>query len=157
MKNEVIIEVQKSIGIRELFMQTLKKIGCQYELGKDDDDRIYFAYQGEHFIVNAQNGNNYVGVWDTFWWHAELYDVEELSRLRRAINGANLNTSVTTVYTIDEAGSNVDVHCKATILFIQQIPELEDYLRLELNEFFRAHHFVESELEKLREKDNKDK
>lgn len=107
--------------------------------------------------MNAQNGNNYVGVWDTFWWHAELYDVEELSCLRRAINGANLNTSVITVYTTDEAGSNVDVHCKATILFIPQIPELEDYLRLELNEFFRAHHFVESELEKLREKDNKDK
>jgi hypothetical protein len=58
-----------------------------------------------------------------------------------------------TVYTIDEAGSNVDVHCKSIILFIPQIPNLEDYLRLELNEFFRAHQFVGNEMTRLREKE----
>lgn len=153
MKNKMITEVQKGIGTRELFIQTLTKIGCQYELGEDDDGRIYFTYQGEHFIVNTQNGSNYVSVWDTFWLHSEIYDVDEFSRLKRVINGANINTSVSTVYTIDETGGNVDVHCKATILFIPQIPELENYLCLELNEFFLAHHKVGSELEKLREQE----
>ncbi|MBR6276718.1 MAG: hypothetical protein IKR31_07310, partial [Prevotella sp.] len=61
--------------------------------------------------------------------------------------------SVTTVYTIDEAGSNVDVHSKTVILFIPQIPDLENYLRLELNEFFRAHQFVGSQMVKLRERE----
>ena len=63
-------------------------------------------------------------------------------------------SSVITLYTIDEVGSNVDVHSKSTILFIPQIPELEDYLRMQLNEFFRAHHYVEKEMMRLREQEN---
>ena len=141
-------------GTRDLFMETLTKIGCQYELGEEqDDDRIYFAYQGEHFFANASNEGFYVHIYDTHWGHVELYDVDEFTRLKKAINGSNLNNSVMTVYTIDEAGSNVDVHCKSIILFIPQIPNLEDYLRLELNEFFRAHQFVGNEMTRLREKE----
>lgn len=144
---------EKSKGTRDLFLETLTKIGCQYEIGEDDDDRIYFAYQGEHFFVNAQNDWRYIQIWDTHWGHVELYDVDEFARLKKAINGSNMNNSVTTVYTIDEAGNNVDVHCKSIILFIPEIPELENYLRLELGEFFRAHQYVGNEMAKLREKE----
>ena len=59
-----------------------------------------------------------------------------------------------TVYTIDEAGRNVDVHCKAVILFISQIPDIENYLRGELNDFFRAHQFVGNKMAKQRETEN---
>lgn len=150
--NKTTMENEK--GTRDLFMETLTKIGCQYELGEEqDDDRIYFAYQGEHFFANASNEGFYVHIYDTHWGHVELYDVDEFTRLKKAINGSNLNNSVMTVYTIDEAGSNVDVHCKSIILFIPQIPNLEDYLRLELNEFFRAHQFVGNEMTRLREKE----
>lgn len=150
--NNTNMENQK--GTRDLFMETLTKIGCQYELAEEeDDDRIFFAYQGEHFFVNAKNDWRYIQIWDTHWGHVELYDIDEFTRLKKAINGSNLNNSVMTVYTIDEAGSNVDVHCKSIILFIPQIPELENYLRLELNEFFRAHQYVGNEMAKLREQE----
>lgn len=145
--------MEQETGTRDLLMETLTKIGCQYELGEGEDDRIYFAYQGEHFFVEARNDWRYVQIWDTHWGHVELYDIDEFSRLKKAINGSNLNNSVATVYTIDEAGSNVDVHCKSIILFIPQIPEIENYLRLELNEFFRAHQFVSNEMSKLREQE----
>lgn len=140
-------------GTRDLFLETLTKIGCQYEIGEGDDDRIFFGYQGEYFFVNAKNDWQYIQIWDTNWWHVELYDIDELARLKKAINRSNLNNSVVTVYTIDEEGKNVDVHCKSTILFVQQIPELENYLRLELGEFFRAHQFVGNEMAKLREQE----
>lgn len=140
-------------GTRDLFVEMLTKIGCQYELGEDDDDRIYFAYQGEHFFVNAKNDWRYIQIWDTHWGHVELYDIDEFTRLKKAINGSNLNNSVTTVYTIDEDGKNVDAHCKSVILFVPQIPDLEDYLRIELNEFFRAHQYIGNEMVKLREKE----
>ena len=143
----------KTMGTRDLFLETLTKMGCQYELAEEEDDNhIYFAYQGENFIVAASNDNRYIHIWDTHWEHVELYDIDEFSRLKKAINGSNLNNSVTTVYTIDEAGSNVDVHSKSIILFVPQIPDIEDYLRTELNEFFRAHRYVGNEMEKLREK-----
>ena len=146
-------DMEEQKGTRDLLMETLTKIGCQYEIGEGEDDRIYFAYQGEHFFVDARNDWRYVQIWDTHWGHVELYDIDEFSRLKKAINGSNLNNSVATVYTIDEAGSNVDVHCKSIILFIPQIPEIENYLRLELNEFFRAHQYVSNEMSKLREQE----
>ena len=146
--------MEQTKGTRDLFMETLTKIGCQYELAEEeDDDRIFFAYQGENFFAGVRNDWQYIQIYDTHWGHVELYDIDEFARLKKAINESNLNNCVTTVYTIDEAGSNVDVHCKTTILFIPQIPDLENYLRLELNEFFRAHQFVGNQMVKLREQE----
>ena len=152
--NEKKNDMENNMGTRDLFMQTLTKIGCQYELAEEEgDNRIFFAYQGEHFFADTTNEGWYVHVWDTHWYHVELYDVDELSRLKKAINNANLNCATITVYTIDEAGSNVDVHCKSTFPFIPQIPNIETYLRGELNDFFRAHQYVGSEMTKLREQE----
>ena len=148
--------MEQAKGTRDLFLETLSKIGCQYELGEgeEDSDKIYFAYQGENFTASASNDGWYVHLWDTHWGHVELYDIDEFARLKKAINLSNLNCATMTVYTIDEAGSNVDVHCKAVILFISQIPDIENYLRGELNDFFRAHQFVGNEMAKQRDEEN---
>ena len=140
-------------GTRDLFLETLTKIGCQYQLGEGEDDHIYFAYQGEHFTAGTTNDSVYVQLWDTYWGHVELYDIDEVSRLRKAINKTNLNTAVTTVYTIDEDGKNMDVHSKTTIPFLSTMGDLDTYLKVELNEFFRAHQGVGVEMNKLREKE----
>lgn len=84
-----------------------------------------------------------------------MYDIDEFSRLRKAVNESNLNNSVTAVYTIDKESSTVNVHSKSVILFIPQIPDIENYLRLELNEFFRVHNAMNSEMNKLRETEKK--
>ena len=153
-ENEKTMEL--TIGTRDLFLDTLSKIGCQYELGEteEDCDKIYFAYQGENFTASVSNEGWYVHVWDTYWGHVELYDIDELARLKKAINLSNLNCATMTVYTVDEAGSNVDVHCKSVIPFIPQIPEIDKYLRGELNDFFRAHQYVGNEMAKQREAEN---
>ena len=136
-------------GTRDLFLYTLTRIGCQYELGEGDD--IIFGYQGEQFIVKANNNNHFIHIYDTYWGHVELYNVEDLSRLKKAINVSNLSNSVTAVYTVNEAGGTVDVHSKMAILFISEIPAIDDYLRMELNEFFRAHETISIEMTKQRE------
>jgi hypothetical protein len=142
-------------GTRDLFLETLTKLGCQYEIDNDEDEKIHFAYQGEYITALTNNYRQFVHIYDTHWGHVELYDVDELSRLKKAINESNLRNIVTTVYTVDEAGSNVDVHCKAAILFVPEIPDTEDYLRLELNEFFRVHQFIGAEMTRQRELDAK--
>ena len=48
----------------------------------------------------------------------------------------------------------MDVHCKSTILFVPQIPELDNYLRGELNDFFRAHQYIGNEMVKQREEES---
>ena len=137
---------------RGLFIEILKKIGCQYEIDKEDN-RILFAYQGEHFVAETTEEGLYVHIWDTHWGHVELYDIDEFTRLRKAINTANLNCATMTVYTIDEDAKTVDVHCKSTFPFLPQMPDLGNYLRGELNGFFRAHQLVGNEMTKLREKE----
>ena len=144
-------KMEERKGTRDLFLETLTKIGCQYEISEGEDGDIHFGYQGEYFVVRASNSNRFIHIYDTHWGHVELYDIDEFARLKKAINESNLRNSVTTVYTIDEAGSNVDVHCKSVILFTQEIPEIVDYLRLELSEYFRVHETINMEMAKQRE------
>jgi hypothetical protein len=145
------INMETPKGTKDLLLETLTKIGCQYELGEGEDtDRIYFAFQGENFVAIANNEEKYVIIWDPCWWQVELYDIDEFSRLRKAINTSNLNCSVTTIFTIDEAAKHVDVHCKTTTVFIPEIPENEDYLRVILGGFFEAHRYVSNEIAKQR-------
>lgn len=155
-KDELGKDMENVKGTRDLFMETLTKIGCQYELSdEEDDNRIFFAYQGEHFFADTTDEGWYVHLWDTHWGQIELYNVEELARLKKAVNEANLNCATITVYTIDDVAKTVDVHCKSTFPFIAQIPNLENYLRGELNDFFRAHQYVGNEMTKLREQEEK--
>ena len=145
-------EKMNTYKTRGLFLRTLKNIGCQYE--KDENgDRIFFAYQGENFFVEVSDDRIYVTVYDTHWGQVELYDIDEFTRLRKAINSANLNCATMVVYTIDDVAKTVDVHSKSTFPFLHQIPDLESYLRGELNDFFRAHQLVGQEMTKLREKE----
>ena len=140
---------------RDFFLDTLSKIGCQYEID-EDDDTIIFAYQGEYFQVYARDESPFVTLYDTHWAHIELCDIDEFARLQKAINQSNINNSVITVYTIDEAGGIVDVHCKSVVLFIPELPSIADYLRLELGEFFRVHNSIGAEMEKLRKAEQAD-
>lgn len=140
---------------RDFFLDTLSKIGCQYEID-EDDDTIIFAYQGEYFQVYARDESPFVTLYDTHWAHIELCDIDEFARLQKTINQSNISNSVITVYTIDEAGGNVDVHCKSVVLFIPELPNIADYLRLELGEFFRVHNSISAEMEKLRKAEQAD-
>ena len=147
-------DMEEQKGTRDLLMETLTKIGCQYELAEEEnDDRIFFAYQGEHFFVNASNDWQYIQIWDMHWGHIELYDIDEFSRLKKVINGSNINNSVTTVYTIDEEAKTVDVHSRSVILFTPEIHGIEDYLKLELGDFFHVHRYVNLEMAKLRDQE----
>ena len=145
--------VDTNIGTRDLFLDTLTKIGCQYELGEGEDNRIFFMYQGEYFFADASNDSKFLHLWDTHWGHIELDDIDELSRLRKAINVSNLNMSVTTIYTIDEEEKSMDVHCKMTTVFIPEIPSPDELLRVILDNFFNTHQKVTMEMNKLRVKE----
>ena len=144
---------EDQVGTRDLFLETLTKIGCQYTVDDEDKERFYFSYQGENFAVDMSDERQYVNLWDMFWASVELYNIDQLARLKKVINESNLRFATTTVYTVNEAGSTVDVHCKSVILFCAQIPDLENYLRTELNDFFHVHQYINVEMAKLKEQE----
>lgn len=138
---------------KDLFLQTLTKMGCQYDIDDEDNDLIHFAYQGEYFCANSKNDCDYIRLCDYRWMWVSLDDIDEVSRLRKAINEANWKNSVTTLYSIDDAEMKMYVHCKEIIFFNHQILDPEDYLRIEFHEFFHAHRLVEIEMDELRKKE----
>lgn len=144
---------KKENETRQLFLETLQKIGCPYTYNEEDNTASFF-FQGEKFVAWFQD-NNYIAIWDYNWMSCELYDIDNISRIKRAINEANMDCGVTTVYTIDEAGSRFDVHSTSLIVFIPQIPDLEGYLRMELHQYFYAHHDIELEVGKLKQEEEK--
>ena len=148
--NQETTKVTESMGTRNLVFDTLSKMGCQYTIG-DDDDSIAFTFQGERFVIYASDDCLMIDIWDYLWEAYELYDIDGLSHLKRAINEANARAAVTTVYTISESRSSVEIHCHQKLLFIPQIPNIEDYLQAMLANFFRVHHFIAAELEKVKE------
>ena len=138
-------------GTRDLFLETLTKIGCQYEIEEEEEGDIHFGYQGEFFMVRASNNGRFIHIYDTHWGHVDLNDIDECMRLRKAINESNIRNGVTAIYTVDEERGYLNIHCKSVILFIPEIPDIGDYLRIELNDYFRVHETINVEMAKLRD------
>ena len=144
---------KQDFGTKDLFLRTLTEMKCQYEIDEDHDEQIVFDYQGEKFQAFASNNRPYVWIRVPFFMSIDQGDIEEMARMRRVINDANLNTVVTTVYTLLDDDKTFNVHLNSNFLFLSQIPDLVGLLRVELNAFFKAKHFIQIELEKLRQKE----
>ena len=138
---------------RDLFLETLTKMGCQYEI--DDEDRINFQWQGGYFSAHASNDNLFVTIWYFQWGEWELYDIDMLSRVKRIINNANITYALNVVYSINEEGGNFYIHSNKSFLFIPQIPDIQGYLQAMLGEFFTVRRYVEKELDKLENQEEK--
>lgn len=137
---------------RNIIINTLKEIGCQPEI--DDEDRICFKYQGEEFFIDADNNYQFITLWDTWWLCIDL-DNTNVEHLKEAINLGNINTIVSTVYTIDEDNKQMGIHCKAIIVFTPSITNKGDYLKTILNDCFRAHDLLKERFIRLNFKQEK--
>lgn len=124
---------------RELVMDTLMQLNCQPQFSDDEEDKsIYFSYQGGNFHINASDGVAFIEIWFTWWHVGTLDDIDELSNIRKAINVLNINSSVTTMYSMDNENNKIGVHSKKNILFIKEIPHIQSYLASMLGDFFIA-------------------
>lgn len=122
---------------RELVIDTLLQLNCQPQFSDDEEDKsIYFSYQGGNFHINAADGVAFIEIWFTWWHKGTLDDIDELSNIRKAINVLNINTSVTTVYSMDNKNNKIGVHSKKNFLFIKEIPHIQSYLASMLGDFF---------------------
>lgn len=144
--------ISVEIGTRDLLMRTLMEMGCQYKI--DEDQNIFFRYQGENFFANVSDDCSFINIWDCWWLQCELHDVERLSQIKYAINESNYRTNTMTFYNVDDEETCIWVHSKKNILFIPQIPDIEGYFRAMLDEFFSVHRFVFLEVEKQQNSNN---
>ena len=129
----------------------LRKIGCEPAEEKQigDEYYVYFNYQGETFLIIAKRDTKWINVYDLWWYSLSSYkDIEEFSILRKLINEENKNGSYIVFYTINNENEQIDVHTKKNVLFIPQIPDIDQYLISVLQYFFETKRNIFIELEK---------
>ena len=139
--------MEETISTRQLALKTIEDIGStpQYT----EEGRIQFEYQGVVFLMEAVNDCMFVNlIWP--WCHSfSKFDIDELSRVRQVINDINMRGTASVFYSITDS-DDVAVHIKKHFLLVSQIPDLEDYLKLMLDSFFRTARTLDVEIEKFR-------
>lgn len=131
---------------RNLLMNTLEEIGCQYSV--DEDNAIQFKYQGETFEVYASNEIPYIQIYDYAWTGIKM-DNPDADLLKQAVNEANCHSFITTLYIMSEETNNIVLHCCTMILFTHDLSGRKKYLEAVLSAFFTAHSAVKEAFDKL--------
>lgn len=139
--------MEETISTRQLALNTIESIGSEPQY--TEDGRIQFEYQSVIFLIEATNECLFVNlIWP--WCHSfSKFDIDEFARVRQVVNKVNLQETVSVVYTISDS-DDVALHIKKNFLFVPQIPQIENYLKLILNGFFRTARTLELEIEKCR-------
>lgn len=146
--NEVNVSyMEEKISTRQLALKTIENIGSTPQY--DETGRIQFEYQGIVFVMEADNECLFVNlIWP--WCHSfSKFDIDEFARVRQVVNEINVQGTVSVVYTLADS-DDVAVHIKKHFLFISQIPQIEDYLKLILKNFFDIARRLELEIERLK-------
>lgn len=142
----------KDIPSRNLLFKVLEEMDCQPE--NDKDDRIRFQYQGVMFLAEATNESRFASIiWP--WCHSvPMFDIEEFSRVRKVLNELNTLSGCALFYQGDKETEEIAIHIGKHFLFTNDIPKINEYLRVMLGMLFRTQNDLKIMIEraKLQEK-----
>ena len=136
-----------SVGTKGLAYKLLREIGCCPQ--ESEDGRILFEYQGIRLLMEVINECMFVNLIWPWCYTFSKYDIDEFARVRQVVNEINMHGTVSVFFSMSES-DDVAVHIKKHFLFVQQIPDLENYLRLILKSFFKTARKLDLEIEKKR-------
>ena len=121
---------------KDLCIELLKQLNCKAAVAEEDENRLCFQYQGEHFIIDATNESFFIDIWDPRWYIVSLDDLEQMSNVRKAINTINNYSGTTIVYCIEEEEQKFVLHSKCHCILPKELPCVKEYLSALLNDFF---------------------
>jgi hypothetical protein len=146
--NEVNVTImEEMISTKQLALRSIENIGSKPQF--TEEGRIQFKYQGIDFLMEATDDCMFVNlIWP--WCHSfSKFDIDEFARVRQVVNDINMRGTLSVFYGITDS-DDVAVHIKKHFLFVEQIPDLEGYLKLTLDSFFRTARTLDIEVEKCR-------
>lgn len=144
------MEENQNSSTRDLCAEVLRKLNCDVQFDEENEYNMYFTYQGENFSVDTWENGLMITIWDTWWGTVDLDDLDDVSRVRKAINNINVRQNLTLMYSIDEKGQKFAVHTKRQCLLIPQIPQIENYMAAMLTDFFDVQRSFKEEYDRLR-------
>ena len=146
-KTEETTTMEETISTRQLALNTIEHIGSKPEY--TEEGYIQFEYQGVVFLMETTNDCDFVNLIWPWCYSFNKFDIDEFARVRQVINDINAY-GVVSVFYGDTDSDDVAVHVKMNFLFIQQIPNIEGYLRLMLDGFFKTVRKLDLEIEKMK-------
>ena len=144
------MEENQNLSTRDLCAEVLRKLNCDVQFDDENEYNMHFSYQGENFSVETWEDGLMITIWDTWWGTVDLDDLDDVSRVRKAINNINVRQNLTLMYSIDEKGQKFAVHTKRQCLLIPQIPQIENYMAAMLTGFFDVQRSFKEEYDRLR-------
>lgn len=144
---ENVTYMEETISTKQLALRIIENIGSKPQF--TEEGRIQFEYQGITFLMEATDDYKFVNlIWP--WCHSfSKFDIDEFARVRQVVNEVNMNDSLSVFYTITDS-DEVALHIKKHFLLVPQVSEVEEYLRVILNGFFRTARTLNLEIEKCR-------
>ena len=139
--------MEETISTRQLALNTIENIGSEPKY--NEEGRIQFEYQGVIFLMETANDCDFVNLIWPWCYSFNKFDIDEFARVRQVANDINAYGVVSVFYGVTDS-DDVAVHVKKNFLFVPQIPNLEEYLRLMLDSFFRTARTLDLEIEKCR-------
>lgn len=144
------MEENQNFSTRDLCAEVLRKLNCDVQFDEENEYNMHFSYQGENFSVETWEDGLMITIWDTWWGTVDLDNLDDVSRVRKAINTINVRQGFTLMYSIDEKSKKFAVHTKRQCLLIPQIPQIENYMVAMLTGFFDAQRSFKEEYDRLR-------
>lgn len=132
--------IYNGMNKKTMLETALKNCGCHINLCDEKDGEIRVTYQGEHFLVVYSEDSPFITIYDSVWYSAKLFDIDNFSIVKQAVNLCNQNYQSTVFYSIDKENNHVNVHTRQCVVFGSFIPELEAYLRSRFEDSFQQHH-----------------
>lgn len=148
--NNNYMEENHKLSTRDLCAEVLRKLNCDVQFDDENEYNMHFSYQGENFSVETWEDGLMITIWDTWWGTVDLDNLDDVSRVRKAINTINVRQGFTLMYSIDEKSKRFAVHTKRQRLLIPQIPQIENYMVAMLTGFFDAQRSFKEEYDRLR-------
>ena len=139
--------MEEKISTRQLVLKAIENIGSEPKY--DEDGRIQFEYQGITFLLEAANDSDFVNLIWPWCYSFSKFDIDEFARVRQVANDINAYGVVSVFYGVTDS-DEVGVHIKKHFLLVPQIPNMEDYMKLMLDSFFRTARTLDLEIEKLK-------
>lgn len=139
--------MEEKISARQLALKAIENIGSEPQY--NEEGRIQFEYQGVIFLIEAANDCDFVNLIWPWCYSFSKFDIDEFARVRQVINDINAYGIVSVFYGNTDS-DEVAVHVKKNFVFIQQIPNIENYLRMMLDSFFRTVRTLDLDIEKLK-------
>ena len=139
--------MEEKISTRQLALKAIENIGSEPQY--TEEGRIQFEYQGITFLMETANDCDYINLIWPWCYSFSKFDIDEFARVRQVVNDINAYGVVSVFYGVTDS-DDVGVHIKKHFLLVPQIPNMEDYMKLMLDSFFRTARTLDLEIEKIK-------